>query len=76
MNTNANNIPDCKFKIDQRVNSPIGVGTVLGVFRLDGEWYATVRYDGDVMPNDPIPEPHPFTVYCNENLLKPVEEKK
>lgn len=71
---NGSRIPDCKFKIDQQVMSPIGKGTVMGVFRQDGGWEVIVRYDGSVVPADPMPEPHPFTVHISEDLLKPVEE--
>ena len=71
---NGKRIPDCKYKIDQKVVSPIGEGTVSGVFRESGNWYAIVRYDKSVVPEDPIPSPHPFTVYISEDLLKPVEE--
>ena len=61
---------------DLRGKVEIEGSTCLGMCRdgMNGK-APFVSVDGDVMPNDPIPEPHPFTVYCNENLLKPVEEK-
>ena len=68
-----NNVPDCKFKIDEKVLSPIGVGTVQGVFRQKNRWRVIVKCDESVRPADPIPEPRGFTLYhFNEDLLAPI----
>ena len=68
------NIPYCKYLIDQRVMSPIGAGTVQGVFRENGKWFVIVKHDESVRPADPIPEPRGFTLYhFDESELAPVE---
>jgi hypothetical protein len=53
--------------------SPIGDGTVQGVFRENGKWFVIVKHDESVRPADPIPEPRGFTLYYfNEDFLAPI----